>query len=102
MTSITEPGGSEVSEPTFTNAINLFYHAYAIARAGKAVVAAVRAGFQKAFLTIIDTHVTTVVSCPFLFIFGTGPVNGLRRHARNRPDRQSVYSGLRIWNDFRF
>ena len=32
-------------------------------RAGKAVIAAVDAGFSKAFLTIIDTHVTTVVSC---------------------------------------
>src|SRR5271170_193981 len=45
-------------------------------RAGKAVVAAVDAGFSKAFLTIIDTHVTTVVSCAFLFLFGTGPVKG--------------------------
>ncbi|HYL72798.1 MAG TPA: protein translocase subunit SecD [Bryobacteraceae bacterium] len=45
-------------------------------RSGKAVVAAVDAGFSKAFLTIIDTHVTTVVSCAFLFIFGTGPVKG--------------------------
>jgi len=45
-------------------------------RAGKAVIAAVDAGFSKAFLTIIDTHVTTVVSCAFLFIFGTGPVKG--------------------------
>jgi protein-export membrane protein SecD len=45
-------------------------------RAGKAVVAAVDAGFSKALLTIIDTHVTTMVSCAFLFIFGTGPVKG--------------------------
>jgi protein-export membrane protein SecD len=45
-------------------------------RAGKAVVAAVDAGFSKAFLTIIDTHVTTIVSCAFLFLFGTGPVQG--------------------------
>jgi preprotein translocase subunit SecD len=45
-------------------------------RAGKAVIAAVDAGFGKAFLTIIDTHVTTVVSCAFLFLFGTGPVKG--------------------------
>jgi preprotein translocase subunit SecD len=45
-------------------------------RAGKAVVAAVDAGFNKAFLTIIDTHVTTVVSCAFLFIFGTTAVKG--------------------------
>jgi preprotein translocase subunit SecD len=45
-------------------------------RAGKAVLAAVDAGFKKAFLTIIDTHVTTVVSCAILFLFGTGPVQG--------------------------
>jgi preprotein translocase subunit SecD len=45
-------------------------------RAGKAVVAAVDAGFRKAFLTIVDTHVTTVVSCAVLFLFGTGPVKG--------------------------
>ncbi len=45
-------------------------------RAGKAVVAAVEAGFAKAFLTIIDTHVTTIGSCAMLFLFGTGPVQG--------------------------
>src|SRR4029077_18830914 len=45
-------------------------------RSGKSVIAAVDAGFGKAFLTIIDTHVTTVVSCAFLFVFGTGPVKG--------------------------
>ncbi|HYO83369.1 MAG TPA: protein translocase subunit SecD [Bryobacteraceae bacterium] len=45
-------------------------------RAGKAPLAAVNAGFNKAFLTIIDTHVTVVVSCAFLFMFGTGPVKG--------------------------
>jgi preprotein translocase subunit SecD len=43
---------------------------------GKNVVSAVNTGFQKAFVTIIDTHVTTVVSVLFLFIFGTGPVKG--------------------------
>jgi preprotein translocase subunit SecD len=45
-------------------------------RTGKGVVAAVDTGFSRAFLTIIDTHVTTVVSCAFLFLFGTGPVKG--------------------------
>jgi len=45
-------------------------------RAGKAPVSAVETGFQRAFLTIIDTHVTTVVSAVFLFLFGTGPVRG--------------------------
>jgi len=45
-------------------------------RNGKSASAAVDAGFDKAFLTIIDTHVTTVVSAFFLFLFGTGPIRG--------------------------
>jgi preprotein translocase subunit SecD len=45
-------------------------------RAGKQVVAAVEAGFDKAWWTIVDTHVTTMVSCAFLFLFGEGPVKG--------------------------
>jgi len=45
-------------------------------RAGKSIPAAVDAGFGKAWWTIVDTHVTTIVSCLFLFIFGSGPVKG--------------------------
>ncbi|MBV8866019.1 MAG: protein translocase subunit SecD [Acidobacteriaceae bacterium] len=45
-------------------------------RAGKTIPAAVAGGFGKAFLTIIDTHITTVVSCAILFLFGSGPVKG--------------------------
>ena len=45
-------------------------------RASKAPVSAVDLGFKRAFLTIIDTHVTTVVSAMFLGLFGTGPVRG--------------------------
>lgn len=45
-------------------------------RGGKAVRAAIDAGFDRAFLTIIDTHVTAVVSSAFLFIFGTTNVKG--------------------------
>ena len=45
-------------------------------RNGKSAVSAVEAGFDKAFVTIIDTHVTTVVSAFFLFLFGTGPIRG--------------------------
>jgi preprotein translocase subunit SecD len=45
-------------------------------RAGKAIPAAIDAGFDRAFLTIIDTHVTTIVSCAFLFIFGNSAVKG--------------------------
>jgi preprotein translocase subunit SecD len=45
-------------------------------RNGKAPASAVQVGFDRAFLTIIDTHITTLVSAAFLFIFGTGPVKG--------------------------
>jgi preprotein translocase subunit SecD len=45
-------------------------------RAGKATASAVDLGFKRAFLTILDSHVTTVVSAIFLFVFGTGPVRG--------------------------
>lgn len=45
-------------------------------RAGKTVRSAIDTGFSKVFWTIMDTHVTTVVSALFLFNFGTGPIKG--------------------------
>jgi len=43
---------------------------------GKTIPSAVDHGFDRAFVTIIDTHVTTIVSSLFLFVFGTGPIRG--------------------------
>ena len=43
---------------------------------GKTVPSAVEQGFSRAFVTIIDTHVTTIVAALFLFVFGTGPIRG--------------------------
>jgi preprotein translocase subunit SecD len=45
-------------------------------RLGKTLRAAVEAGYTKAFLTIFDSNVTTLVAALFLFGFGTGPVKG--------------------------
>ena len=45
-------------------------------RVGKTVRGAVDAGFSRVLVTIIDTHVTTIVSALFLFQYGTGPVRG--------------------------
>jgi preprotein translocase subunit SecD len=45
-------------------------------RAGKSASASVQSGFAHALVTIIDTHVTTIVSAAILFLFGTGPVRG--------------------------
>jgi preprotein translocase subunit SecD len=45
-------------------------------RHGKTPASAVDQGFAKAWITIIDTHVTTIVSALILFLFGTGPVRG--------------------------
>jgi len=45
-------------------------------RNGKTPPSAVEQGFGHAWITIVDTHVTTIVSAMILFIFGTGPVKG--------------------------
>ena len=45
-------------------------------RNGKTPASAVDQGFSHAWITIVDTHVTTIVSAAILFIFGTGPVRG--------------------------
>lgn len=45
-------------------------------RAGKAVRLAVDGGYDKALLTIVDAHVTTLITGVALFLFGTGPIKG--------------------------
>jgi preprotein translocase subunit SecD len=45
-------------------------------RVGKTVRGAIEAGFSRAFRTIIDTHVTVLVTAAILYNFGTGPVKG--------------------------
>jgi preprotein translocase subunit SecD len=45
-------------------------------RAGKPPRPAVDSGYDKAFLTILDSHVTTLITAAALFMFGTGPIKG--------------------------
>lgn len=45
-------------------------------RAGKPVRSAVDSGYDKAFVTIFDSHITTLLTALVLFIFGTGPIKG--------------------------
>jgi preprotein translocase subunit SecD len=45
-------------------------------RVGKPPRAAIDAGYAKAFVTILDSNVTTLIAALFLFAFGTGPVKG--------------------------
>ena len=45
-------------------------------RSGKTIPSSVDLGSNRAFITIIDTHVTTIISSLFLFVFGTGPIRG--------------------------
>lgn len=45
-------------------------------RSGKTMRAAMDAGFSRAFTTILDSNVTTLISAAVLFYFGTGPVKG--------------------------
>ncbi len=43
---------------------------------GKSVRSSIDAGFGKAFLTIVDSQVTTLITAMALFMFGTGPIKG--------------------------
>jgi preprotein translocase subunit SecD len=43
---------------------------------GKSARAAVNAGFDRVWWTIVDTHVASLISAAFLFQFGTGPIRG--------------------------
>lgn len=45
-------------------------------RVGKTPRAAVESGYKKAFWTIFDSHVTTLITAAVLFQFGTGPIKG--------------------------
>ena len=45
-------------------------------RAEKGVRAAVAAGFDRVLLTILDTHVASLIAAAFLFQFGSGPIRG--------------------------
>jgi preprotein translocase subunit SecD len=45
-------------------------------RAGKPPRPAIDSGYDKAFLTILDSHVTTLITAAMLFMFGTGPIKG--------------------------
>ena len=45
-------------------------------RNGRTPFAAVDAGFDRAFVTIVDSNVTTLIGAVMLFQFGSGPVKG--------------------------
>ena len=45
-------------------------------RAGHTVAKAVEIGFDRAFITIIDTHITTIISSIILYMYGSGPIRG--------------------------
>ena len=45
-------------------------------RAGKPTRSAVSAGFDRVFLTILDTHIASLIAAAFLFQFGSGPIRG--------------------------
>ena len=55
---------------------------------GKTVRSSIDAGYDKAFVTIVDSHVTTLITAFALFLFGTGPI---KRSAM--PDYQGDIGG---------
>ena len=45
-------------------------------RSGKTILNSISLGFSRAFRTIFDSHMTTIIAAVFLFQFGTGPIKG--------------------------
>jgi len=45
-------------------------------RAGRSIADAIGLGFDRAFITIIDTHITTIISSTILYLYGSGPIRG--------------------------
>jgi preprotein translocase subunit SecD len=45
-------------------------------RTGKTIRLSLETGYHRAFMTIVDTHITGIVSAVFLIMFGTGPIKG--------------------------
>ncbi len=43
---------------------------------GKSIMSSIASGFSRAFRTILDANLTTVIAAVFLFQFGTGPIKG--------------------------
>ena len=68
-------------------------------RTGKTIPSAVDQGFGRAFITIIDTHVTTIISSLFLFVFGTGPIRGFAVTLGDWIARQSFLGSVRLAHD---
>jgi len=45
-------------------------------RLGIGIAESIKLGFERAFVTIIDTHVTTIISSLILYVTGSGPIRG--------------------------
>jgi SecD/SecF fusion protein len=95
-------------------------------RAGRGAIQAIEAGFQRAFTTILDANVTTLIAAAILFFLGSGPIRGFavtlaigiittlftayvltqfmisRWYARRRPKELKI-ALLKVWpEDFSF
>jgi preprotein translocase subunit SecD len=60
-------------------------------RSGKSLYRSVESGFYRAFSSILDSNVTTLISCAALFWLGAGLVKGFRPNSGHRGSDQHVY-----------
>ncbi len=70
-------------------------------RGGRAIKAAVDNGYNRAFVTILDSNVTTVLTAVVLLVFGSGPVKGFAVTLTHRPGGEHVHRGRRHAVDLR-
>jgi preprotein translocase subunit SecD len=64
----------------------------------RGVRASVQAGFGRVFWTLVDTHVAALISCGFLFQFGTGSIRGFAITLFIGVDLEPVHVDCRVEN----
>jgi preprotein translocase subunit SecD len=64
--------------------------------AQRGVRASINSGFDRVFLTLLDTHVASLISAMFLFQFGTGPIRGFATTLSVGLFREPVYLDFRL------
>ena len=65
-------------------------------REGKGRVAAIKAGFHKAFWTIMDSNITTLIAALVLTQLGSGPIQGFAISLVHRNDQLALHGPLRL------
>ena len=65
-------------------------------RAGKTPIAAIDAGFTRAFITIVDSQLTTLACAVVMFWLGSGPIRGFAVTLTHRHPARPVFAAVTV------